>query len=828
MSEEIKIGGFSSQPDGSEGIFAASADKTEVQEEEAAGNLGGFFDWAVKIGLYALAFLIPLFFLPFTSDVLEFNKQFLLLVASAVLLIFWLAKVLVTRKIEIRKSLVNIFIVLFLASVLVSSLLGGNIYQALVGFGGVISESFIVLVCLAIVYFLASNGFKDKKEISTLFFSLLASALVAGILGFLQLAGKFVLPWDFAQTAGFNTLGSVNSLEIFLAAMLVMTVTLFTDRSRPTWQLVTLAVASVLMLFIMISFNFLNVWWILIGIMTLVVGVGIVRQGRASQTRLILAMVVLAIALLLSLTKLNISGGWLNIPAEVSPSYSATIEVDKGVLGKNLFFGAGPGSCGSSWELYRSELINQTIFWNVRFSQGISKVVSMPSTVGVVGAGLWLLVMFFFAVWGLFKLFVGKGENWTFAFAFYSGWLFLAAMQFFYPSSLALEFLFWLTLGVSLFLLKELKKDETEKSSDILVAFRKESPLASIFSFLLVIIMVLGISIFYLGARYWYADVLFARGVQASTVAGNLDKSTDLITRATNLNPYRDTYLNSLSQVALLKVGDELAKPQSTQRDANIQQYIAGAINIAKSATDLNPKNPDNWIQRGIVYQNVLGYLTGADDWMINAFTEATRLQPKNPYAFYELGQGYELLSNYTYSQAGQDKDKQAKAADYMNKADEAFSQAVAVKSDYSPAHYQLALIYDAQGKADQAIAKMELTKASYPNDTGVAFQLGLLYYKKQDWSKAQGEFERAITLDTNYSNARYFLGLVYDRNNEKQKAIEQFTKIAQLNPDNQEVQKILANLSAGKAALDGIVPPAASPDQRPGVPVQEKAPVTQ
>ena len=52
---------------------------------------------------------------------------------------------------------------------------------------------------------------------------------------------------------------------------------------------------------------------------------------------------------------------------------------------------------------------------------------------------------------------------------------------------------------------------------------------------------------------------------------------------------------------------------------------------------------------------------------------------------------------------------------------------------------------------------------------------------------------------------------------------MEQFQKIAELNPDNAEVKKIIENLKAGKVALAGIAPP---PQQRTEAPISEKTPV--
>jgi tetratricopeptide (TPR) repeat protein len=110
------------------------------------------------------------------------------------------------------------------------------------------------------------------------------------------------------------------------------------------------------------------------------------------------------------------------------------------------------------------------------------------------------------------------------------------------------------------------------------------------------------------------------------------------------------------------------------------------------------------------------------------------------------------------------------------------------------------------EGKTKDAISKLEDTKTIAPFDTGLAFQLGVIYYSDNQLDKARAEFERAVALDQNYSNARYFLGLVYDKQGEKQKAIEQLQRVAELNPDNEQMKKIIENLKAGKAALEGVV----------------------
>ena len=88
---------------------------------------------------------------------------------------------------------------------------------------------------------------------------------------------------------------------------------------------------------------------------------------------------------------------------------------------------------------------------------------------------------------------------------------------------------------------------------------------------------------------------------------------------------------------------------------------------------------------------------------------------------------------------------------------------------------------------------------------------------------RAQVEFERAISMNEQYANARYFLGLIHDRKKDPTRALEEFGRIAATNPDNQEVKRIIANIKAGKPALESIVPPAVPPQQRTDVPVREQ-----
>lgn len=789
-------------------------------------KLAALCDKIIVGGLYLLGFLVPLFFLPLNANVIELNKQLILIVFSLILLVVWLARMIIVGEMNLKKSSLNLGIVVFLVFSLVSAIFSKNLYQGLVGVGGTVVESFFSVLALVIFFFLLVNNLKSRRQLLNFVLVIVLSGVVAGIIGLLQLIGKFLLPWDFSRLNAFNTIGSVNALEIFLASLLVLAVTLFAQTSGSRWRQVFYGVAAAFFLLMVLSINFSNVSWGLIIANIVIVALGIINREQISPYRLILPMVVLAFSILMILTSSNLFTKWFNTPVEVSPSFSATAQIDREVLKKNLFFGTGPGSFAFDYGLHRSQILNQTAFWNIRFTQGFSKIFGQPATLGVFGSVIWLIIVVAFAIYGFILLVRRRGENWPLALAMFSSWLFLAFLQFIYSTNLTLEFAFWAMLGLSFLTLKTLlvkneeEKEEFSKLAVINVEFKKTSPLASVLSFVFVIVLVLTISALYLSVSYYYSDILYQQGLRAISEKNDIEKGSTVISRAVMLNPYNDLYLRTLAQAALLRVNQEFNKPQSVQRDTGIQNLIATAINLAKRSTDLSPLNVDNWVQRALIYQAVMPYVAGSDQWVFDAYTEAIKLEPQNPYYYFELGRSY-LLASDLLAQAGTDKEKQVKSQEYLSKAEEAFNKSVSLKSDYDASIYQLALVYDRQGNIDQAIIKMKATQEVYPNDIGIAFQLGLLYYKQAGWDLARAQLERAVFLDANYSNARYFLGLIYDRRGDKARAIEQFEKIEILNPGNQDVKNILANLRAGKPAVppETLPIPSGQPKEQPPQP---------
>jgi cytochrome c-type biogenesis protein CcmH/NrfG len=303
--------------------------------------------------------------------------------------------------------------------------------------------------------------------------------------------------------------------------------------------------------------------------------------------------------------------------------------------------------------------------------------------------------------------------------------------------------------------------------------------------------------LFFIGGQRYLSELKYQSGIDAWQKGDNTEAINQILGATTYVSGQQDDYWRDLAQIYLVRVAEEVQKGTPDEQESQAIAILAGnAINSAKNATDVAPKNVANWTVRGFVYRQLINVIEGSGQWALTAYQKAAELEPSNPYIYTEMGRVYTAQKE-------------------IDKAKEQYDKALSLKSDYAEARFQIALAYVNDNKISEAITEMENAKSLSPSDTGIAFQLGLLYYNNDQMTKAKQEFNRVIAQNENYSNARYFLGLILDKEGKRNEAIAQFEKIQALNPDNEHVQKVLENLRAGKKALTGLT--------QEGVPIEEK-----
>ena len=323
---------------------------------------------------------------------------------------------------------------------------------------------------------------------------------------------------------------------------------------------------------------------------------------------------------------------------------------------------------------------------------------------------------------------------------------------------------------------------------------------------LIIFFMVFGVVGMYITGQKYVASVFYGRGIAQFNEEGSVNAAENSFRRALTFDASRDEYLRALAQISFVKLqrsiqnADGLA-PEDVR--STFQLALSNAISNAQAATNVNDADSVNWRLLGQIYEVVIPFIDGASDASINAYKKAIDRSPLDPALRDDIARVYLLLGD------------QVQARELLQKALE-------LKGDYATAHFRLAQIAAIKGNTADAIANTERAALSAPNDIGILFQLGLLYYQGDRFTDAAQILDRAVRLSTNFSNARYFLGLTYAALGENTAATEQFTRIAELNPGNEEVSRILVNLEAGRSPLSGISPPGPGPLEREDPPVEE------
>ncbi len=746
-----------------------------------------------KISIYVLVFLIPLWFLPVTQDVLNFQKQTLFIVLVLVSFIAWMAQTIQQQELNIRTSQLNVLVGITILIGAISSLLSLWRYGSFWGWPLNSSDSFVTILFFGILYFLVSNVFEEPKEIFDLFFFFVISSTISGLYTILQLYNIFIIPFSVTRAVTFNTIGSVFSVAILQAVLLPLVLAMaFSVKSRMKWFY---WISSLLLFLVILLINFSSAWLVLAtGLIVFLVFSMRDLKNNMKSGLIYFPMALLIVSLLFLILQISFPGA-PNSSIEASPSKSAEMSVLFNTLKGHPLFGTGPGTFVFDYTKYHPTNLNQTIFWGTRFISGSSEILDWFITKGILG-GLLLLAIIAIAVLFMARMLVRSEENgfsWIFGLGLLSSFSGMIVANIIYYSNFTLSFLFWILLASLVFFVAKPK---------IKVSIAPPSFLAIISSFVFLLVLILGVGFLFVGGQKYIAEAEYSNGSQM-VAKGDTDKGIAKMISAVRLNPSLDIYWRDLAQLYLLKANQTLVDKNLSddQKKQQSQNAIFSATASANQATTLSPNNVENWNVRGFVYRNLIG-INDADSMAISSYEKSISLEPSSPFSFTELGRVYLLKAQNLNSQ----KDTQGQQEEALNKSLENLNKAISLKPDYAPANYLVALVYGQQGKSDEEIDKLEKTKLIAPDDIGLAFQLGLLYYQKNNFGKAQAEFERAKLLNPGYSNARYMLGLVYDKIGSKEKAVQEFIKVLELNPDNIQIKQIIANLNSGKPALSGIV----------------------
>ncbi len=799
---ESVAGGFDELTTGEQEAVLAVAGTSHEQAVKGVKVYQTIVRWALMIGV----FLTPLLFLPWTTNVLEMNKGLLVLAVAGTGLIAWLLALVSSGRFAWRPNVFDKGVLAILGATAVATVFSMSRFNSLFGSASNLAGSLMMIAAFSVIYFLIVNSVEDEGK--TLTNLITASLSLVLLFGFLQIVGFHIFKYlnisllKFADSSAFNSVGSVNGLGVLAAIGLP----LLGGSKINGWLKYLNMVGVAMAIAILVVIN----WWVLwtiaiVGMAGWITFESLVNQ-KFSISRFIVPMTVIVIGVFLMVVNFNLSVIKSGLPTEIAPSFQLSGQVTKSALKESAATGYGPTMFSMAFDKYgASKLVDSTLS-SAKFFAGTSEVFN-----AVVGGGLVMVLALLVMVWAMVQgviRFIRDKQAVRRTNAQYIWATFGAVIAAFllYPFNMTLMFMAYLVLALAVLSLWGNVSKEYDAEHNIAVSLT--SSLGFIGGLILVLVGA------YFGVSAYIADAQYAKALTEQ----DIDKASANLVSAVNWNSQNDAYYRTASQAALGLLSKELNKkadPADTQQTARIQNYMSSAINLAKKATELGPRESLNWNNLGVIYQNLLGLVGGVDALSASAYQKASDLRPGDPTFFNSIGNLYLAQSQMLRQAASGNKDSAQlikQANESLVLAETNFKKAVDMSPNFGLAIYNLGIVYDQQGKLPEAIKQLEKIAPFNNDQPNLLFELGLLYYRNNEKDKAFNTLQQVLVLQPNYSNALWYLTLIYEERKDIPNAIIQVKKILAIeaNKDNQTVLDKLSQLEAGQ------VPPNKGINQEP------------
>jgi tetratricopeptide (TPR) repeat protein len=803
---------------------------------------------------------MPLFFLPFTFEVFEISKEYLLFFLVGIGFLAWLAKMIFKdKKISFSWSSFNFFVLGYLLVMILASIFSKDGITSLLGFYGRFWPNLIGILSLIGFYFLLINNVdgiknpfsKGQKSVKTRkngasdikaktshprstisYLSLIKSfiwsisflVLITYFSLFnlwskindllLSISDKLSLPSEMLSVA-FNPINgsTIETLVIFLSPAAIFLVVLLTfrellipnieeNKNKAKKKIFGIYVLLFAILGILSIVNFRPTWLIISLSLFLFLVISFKKRiFREDVNNLSLPIFFLVISLIFYLFNplqglFSESKLMDSLPEEVLPSQSVSWSVSMEGLKESPLLGAGLGNFSYLFNKFKPQSFLDSDLWRIRFNRSSSHISEVLGTTGIIGTLSYLLLI------GAFFFFFYKIFNPNFRLSFKN---------------------------------KSREKEKNSRKKDINFVETDKEQLQLKFQLL----VLLTFFALFISQFFYYQNVVLAfsfwlflgMGVISWDCKKN-SKSFDLknfpeanliltvffwvilfgflffcffMGRLYWADIYYYQYLteaenqdSSSEELSALEKAVSLADLRTTYHIILAKDYLR------EFSGEIAKNNPDDQIVANMV------------SLAVKEAKRAVELSPNRVAAQEVLGFVYRDIREVA-SGASEWGIKAFERAieleprnpilltelgklhiinDDLTKARELLIQALEKRSDYPEAILFLGTLEEKEGNTEKAIEYLKELVKINPFSVDYRFQLGRLYYNQNKYDEASQQFEIAIQLFPSHSNSLYSLALIYEKQGDINKAIEYFTKVSELNPDNEEIKNKIKSLT--------------------------------
>ncbi len=634
----------------------------------------------------------------------------LVTVSTFLMMILWVLKMVYTRKVYLTRSVIDLGLVFFLFSVILSTFFSIHKVSSIFGSYGRWFPSlfgFIVLICY---YYVTVSNLEGVRTAKRILLSFVAGSTVSTLVALLSYFGIRLGSAPYFQTLNFTLTGSSTTAAFLAALSLLIALAYLMYAKTLPGKLVLAQIIIVNMLGVALLAGISVYVALAVGAFGLLwlVSMDQIRENKVVLMGIAGVAAALTLIMVVPTTRNLVLNK--NYPRELMlPALHSRI-VSFSVLRDYPVFGSGLSTFYLNFPVYRSAVLNRTDFWNIRFDKPNSEVFNVIAGMGMLGiaAVLFLTTKSLRLVVLPRSLKEESGTLLIVSVGILTTVAFLALSFATVLSGFILFMLLALGVGIAASLGEKRISDKinlslsslsgNNNSMSILGDLNEKSEiLPYIIALPMIGLIIYGSYIFY---RTYAAEYYIRRSLEAS-IRNDGGATYDLQAKAIQLNPNRDVYHSAYAQTSILIANSLAGKQDLTDTDKQtIQNLIAQAIRNARVATEVvNPLNVNNWEVRALIYRSLTGAAQDADQWALSAYNNAVKLDPTNPRLLVDLGGVF-------YAKQ-----------DYLNAAS-MFRQATALKPDYANAHYNFAHALSNLKSYADAQKEFELVQALVPQES--------------------------------------------------------------------------------------------------------------
>jgi len=779
---------------------------TETVRQKAAKPklITKILDWIMTISISALFFGVPLFFTGLTYQGIVFEKQIYFYFWTLLALVIWAGKGVVMGEMKIKRTLLDIPIIIFWFVYLLVTIFSVDRWHSLFGFFNDPSRGFLSITALILAYYIISSNFSQKvfRWIIGAIFSSGAIVMVWSILGIL---GVNFLPAKMYAFAPLSLIGSLSGLGIFLGVMLPLILTgifkVKADGKMKGWikngfSILLFAELALDLFLIFALYGFVPWAGVLIGIGFFLIFI-LSRVIRPVENWTWVAMAVFVILMIVLMAGANFKVARVDLPVEVSPAYSLSWQVAKDSIKNSFFLGSGAATYGYDFSRFKPQDFNLNSLYDLRFYQGTGIIFEALSTIGVLGTLALILALLSFVSVSAYQLATRKERDKVYSLGFVTASLIFLISAISGRAEGSVLIIGALICTATMMIAA---KENNYKEKFLSLSFKASPKYALALAFVFMIVSAGVAYLFVFVGKIYAADLYAGSAVRRSEITEN--GSIAQLVKAVNLNSNEGRYFIRIGQEYMILANNEMLKGDQAGDINAVQGYLNNSIAAASEGEKLMEKDVLAVEALAQIYENAGAYVPDSLGLAEDTFKKALELEPNNPAFTLELGK---IKLGQAATAKSDDEKKQL-----VTEAKDLFQKSIDQKNNFAPGYYQLASTREVLGEMDGAIDNMKTAFALDNSNINYAFNLARLYQargKDEDNKIAEDLFKQILGVNDKEINTHFSLGLLYEKTNRKNDAIGEYQKVLDLSPAGQDeakskVQKFIDNIKSGVSNL--------------------------